>query len=110
MCSKNRRDVDELAPYIQEGLTFFFVDHYREVYKFVFVQRCKIDLGNLPKNVLHTVKGTAKNAPLQQGDDEEEAEKGAKKNAKNAESTAKTQAVEQKAEDSSDQKTSHEET
>ncbi len=64
MCSKNRRDVDELAPYIREGLTFFFVDHYREVFNFVFKKRCKLDLDNLPKNVLYTPKGAAKDTPV----------------------------------------------
>ena len=54
MCSKNRRDVDELASYIKEGLYFFFVDHYKEVYKFIFQQHAKFDPNNIPKNALYT--------------------------------------------------------
>ncbi len=74
MCSKNRRDVDELAEYIREGLTFYFVDHYKEVFNFVFKKRCKVDLNNLPKNVLYTPKEASKNTALQAGTEETETE------------------------------------
>ena len=70
MCSKNRRDVDELQPHIREGLTFFFVDHYKEVFNFVFKKRAVVDLENLPKNVLYTPKGASKNPALQADDDD----------------------------------------
>lgn len=70
MCSKNRRDVDELPAHIREGLTFFFVDHYREVFQFVFKKMCKLDLNNLPKNVIYTPKGASKDAALQAGTEE----------------------------------------
>jgi len=58
MCSKNRRDVDELPLHIKEGLTFFFVDHYKEVYQFVFKKECKLD--SIPKNVIQIAKGATK--------------------------------------------------
>lgn len=74
MCSKNRRDVNELAEYIREGLTFYFVDHYKEVFNFVFKKRCKVDLINLPKNVLYTPKEASKNAALAAGTEESETE------------------------------------
>ena len=74
MCSKNRRDVDELASYIREGLTFFFVDHYKDVFNFVFKKRCKVDLNNLPKNVLYTPKEAVKNAALQAGTEDAESD------------------------------------
>ena len=67
MCSKNRRDADELPAHVKEGLTFFFVDHYKEVYSFVFKKRCKLDVNNLPKNVLYTPKGASKDPALQAG-------------------------------------------
>ena len=71
MCSKNRRDVDELAPFIREELTFFFVDHYKDVYNFVFKKRCKLDLNNLPKNVLYTPKGSEKAASAENAEEHE---------------------------------------
>ena len=64
MCSKNRRDVDELSLHIKEGLTFFFVDHYKEVFQFVFKKACKLD--TIPKNVIQVPKGSVKD------DDEED--------------------------------------
>ena len=75
MCSKNRRDVDELPAHIREELTFFFVDHYKEVFNFVFKKRCKLDLDKLPKNVVYTPKGASKNAALTAGTEEDDAEK-----------------------------------
>ncbi|MBR4985369.1 MAG: endopeptidase La [Proteobacteria bacterium] len=72
MCSKNRRDVDELAAHIKEELTFFFVDHYKDVFNFVFKKRCVLDLANLPKNVLYTPKSSVKNAALQAGTEDAE--------------------------------------
>lgn len=72
MCSKNRRDVDELAAHIKEELTFFFVDHYKDVFNFVFKKRCVLDPANLPKNVLFTPKSSVKNAALQAGTDDAE--------------------------------------
>ncbi len=74
MCSKNRRDVDELQPHIREGLTFFFVDHYKEVFNFVFKKRAVVDLENLPKNVLYTPKGSSKNPALQADDEDVDAQ------------------------------------
>ncbi len=74
MCSKNRRDVDDLAEYIREGLTFFFVDHYKEVFNFVFKKRCRVDLNNIPRNVLYTPKGAHKNPALQAGTEDAEPE------------------------------------
>lgn len=74
MCSKNRRDVDELANYIKEGLTFFFVDHYKEVFQFVFKKGCKLDDGPLPKNVIQVQKETSKNDPLNETDDDTDAQ------------------------------------
>ena len=75
MCSKNRRDVDELAAHIKEELTFFFVDHYKDVFNFVFKKRCVLDLNNLPKNVLYTPKSSVKNAALQAGTEDAESVK-----------------------------------
>lgn len=74
MCSKNRRDVDELQPHIREGLTFFFVDHYKEVFNFVFKKRAVVDLENLPKNVIYTPKGSSKNPALQADDEDVDAQ------------------------------------
>ena len=71
MCAKNRRDVDELQTHIKEGLTFFFVEHYKEVFNFVFKKNAVVDLDNPPKNVLYTPKGTSKNAALQEEDENE---------------------------------------
>lgn len=70
MCSKNRRDVDELASYIKEGLYFFFVDHYKEVYKFIFQQHAKFDPNNIPKNALYIPKGATKDSAIHEGDDD----------------------------------------
>lgn len=72
MCSKNRRDVDELAAYIKEGIVFYFVDHYKDVFKFVFGQRCVIDLNPVPKNVIHVTKDAAKDAGIQQDPEDED--------------------------------------
>ncbi len=82
MCSKNRRDVDELQPHIREGLTFFFVDHYKEVFNFVFKKRAIVDLDNLPKNVLYTPKGSSKNPELQADDEDVEVPAAKSKDAK----------------------------
>jgi ATP-dependent Lon protease len=71
MCTKNRRDVDELASYIKEGLTFFFADHYKEVFNFIFKKRCVVDLNNVPKNVLYTPKGSSKDAAISAGTEDE---------------------------------------
>lgn len=71
MCSKNRRDVDELASYIKEGLTFFFADHYKDIFNFIFKKRCAVDLNNIPKNVLYTPKGTSKDAAMNAGTEED---------------------------------------
>lgn len=73
MCSKNRRDVDELASYIKEGVYFFFVDHYKEVYKFLFTQHAKFDPDNIPKNALYIPKGATKDSAIHEGDEENDA-------------------------------------
>ena len=90
MCSKNRRDVDELPAHIKEGLTFFFVDHYKEVFQFLFKKGAKVDLNNLPKNVLYTPKGTAKNSALTDGDDESVSENSMQAKAENKKSQKKS--------------------
>ncbi len=76
MCSKNKRDVDELAGYIKEGLFFFFVDHYKEAYKFIFLQHAKFDPDNVPKNALYLAKGTSKDSAMHEGDEEGESKPG----------------------------------
>ena len=34
----NQKDVNELADYIKEGLTFYFVEEYEDVFKLLFPQ------------------------------------------------------------------------
>ncbi len=96
MCSKNRRDVDELQPHIREGLTFFFVDHYKEVFNFVFKKRAVVDLENLPKNVLYTPKGASKNPAMQADDDDVDVQIADSKDAKKKPAKSKRNASQPK--------------
>jgi len=66
---RNRRDVDELASYIKEGMVFFFVEHYREIFHFVFKKGCKLE--GTPKNVIFLAKGSSKEASLQAGTEDD---------------------------------------
>ncbi len=98
MCSKNRRDVEELAMHIKEGMTFYFVDHYKEVFQFVFKKACKLDGNTIPKNVIQIQKSAEKD------DDEGQADGNGKvkaADAKKSSDKANDKAVKPKSDDKS---------
>lgn len=62
MCNKNRRDIDELPLHTKEGMSFFFVEHYKEIFNFIFKKECKIN--EQAKNVISIPKGSSKMAQI----------------------------------------------